>query len=286
MVSQPAERVGAEPVSIGGLVRFVRVRDWLHFLPLPLLSAGPEPLQPVAFAASMVAAAGCLAFAYGWNEWEDEGLDRWRADGRTPWGASPATLKGLLAVIAVVTIAAAALNGLVPALAAVTSLAGGGLYSAGPRLKCLPVIGTLTNAWIFAPIAFLGAAGGHLDREAWLILWGFVGVLLQNQLVHEAAHAEDDLNEGVRTTWLHFGPNVAALGILGFGALATWALLAAAPSLVVMLAAAPFVGLTLFAARPGALQSPTRATTIRRWQRLTGLLFGAAAWLVWFDLIP
>lgn len=284
-MSRPAGRVGTERLSAWGMVRFVRVRDWLHFLPLPLLSSGPPPLAPTHLAASLVAAAGCLAFAYGWNEWEDEGLSRWRADGTTPWGAAPATLKGLLTAIAAVTVAAAAHNGLGPAVAAVVSLVGGWMYSAGPRLKCLPVIGTLTNAWIFTPIAFLGASGGSLDREAWLMVWGFVGVLLQNQIVHEAAHAADDRIEGVRTTWLQFGPRVSALGILGFGVLAVTALSLAAPSVLVGVAAAPFVGVTLLASNPRNLTAPARASALRRWQRMTGLLIGAAAWLVWFGLL-
>ncbi|GMV40088.1 MAG: hypothetical protein AMXMBFR64_18040 [Myxococcales bacterium] len=271
MVTEPMAPAREAPVTALALVRFVRVRDWVHFLPLPLLSVGDGP--PLAtFSAALVAAAGCLAFAYGVNEWEDEGGAR---GGRsTPWGASAAVLKGTLGVSAAGALTAAALNGLGPALAALGSLAGGLLYSAGPRLKRRPVIGTLANGWIFAPLALLG--GAQLTRDGALLLAGFVAVLLQNQLVHEAAHGVADRADGIRTTWLRFGPRVVSALVALLGAGAIIALLAAAPTLAVALAAAPLAAVTL-AAGPAALAM--RAAVLRRWQRLAGLVAGAVAWL-------
>ena len=140
------------------LFRFLRPANWWYFLGLPLLGAPFGALSIGAALAGVVAAVACMAFAYGWNSWNDEGVDAF-----APW--SPRQLTALLILCAPVALGAAALAGPVPVGAAGVSLLAGWAYSGGPRLKRVPFVNTLANAPIFVPLGLLGAAhgigGGH-----------------------------------------------------------------------------------------------------------------------------
>src|SRR6202041_854684 len=91
------------------------------------------------------------------------------------------------------------------------SLASGAAYSVGPRVKRLPMIGTLANAASFAPLLWVGAASDHL--VAWMptVTFAFVCLLLQNQLLHEAADRTEDCAATVRTTVIWLGDERAGL---------------------------------------------------------------------------
>ncbi len=263
------------------ILRFLRVRDWFYYLALPVLSwdsVAPDPLRLVV---AVGIAACCLAFAYGWNNLRDAGLDRSivknpLAGEGIPGGDRHLVMLFLLSALA---LAGAGWLGPVPSFAAGLQLVGSAFYSGGPRLKRLPVVGTLTNLWIFCPLAFL--CQGPLPWAPGL--WAFTGlfglVLVQNQLLHEAMDHDEDLADGVRTTAAILGPNVTAAvsGMLGVaaGAVTVWAGSSAGMPLLFAGAAAP---ITLFSLaiflRPGG-GAPERR---RRIQRGMGMATCGLAW--------
>jgi 4-hydroxybenzoate polyprenyltransferase len=227
-------------------LRLLRFRAWAHFLPLPL--AGLDPAAPNAPAlARGVAAAFCiLGFGYLANAVGDRGMDRDRA--KNPLvGRAPPRLGGTLAALALIALLLAA-NGPLALLAAALSLSSGWAYSLGPRLKRVPLLGTLMNVLNFAPLLCLGLGGTRLPSPLAWLLPAFAALLVQNQLLHEAADAAEDRAGAVRTTFLALGPVgagmlaamaaalvMAAAGrALAFGGRPpAWALLLGAPFLMV-----------------------------------------------------
>jgi 4-hydroxybenzoate polyprenyltransferase len=146
--------------------RALRGSGWWYFSLLPLISlvGGPRGEDDVVLrlVGSVVVAGLCLAYAYGFNGITDRGMDLDEAKN---------SLAGLVEVPreAVLLVAACALValGIAAALTPVTlvgtgmSLVAATLYSAQPRLKALPVVGTLVNGLIFAPLPFLARADPH-----------------------------------------------------------------------------------------------------------------------------
>lgn len=253
-------------------LRALRAPQWLHFLPLPL--AGTSPLGLVSGTCSfgpllwgLAAAAFGLAHAYGLNAYVERGSDRPGPKNPLvgarpgPLAAAPALLCGGLCLLA------GWRSGGLPAAA--LCVGAGLLYSAGPRLKRRPWLGTLTNAALFAPLLALVGGPAPPDLPGLQLL--FVALLLQNQLLHERADLDEDRRAGARTTAALLGPGgtrraLAALALLG-GALA-WPRCSAAAW------TAGALGLVLGAALAGH-PDPARA---RRLHRALALLAGAAAW--------
>lgn len=177
----------------------LRVRQWLHFVPLPLAGApglvsGACPKGPVLWAC--LAGALCLGCAYGVNAHADRATDGSRrknplvgAPG-SAWALAPALACGGLALAA-----AGASGGLA---AAAVSVAAGAAYSVGPRLKRWPGVGSLANVAIFAPLLLL--VGGPRPAGFWGIFVVFAALLLQNQLLHERADVAEDRRAGARTS--------------------------------------------------------------------------------------
>lgn len=284
MVKESPVSTAPRVTNIADLLMFVRVRDWAHFLLLPLVTAELDPFGADALLRGVLLSGGCLAFAYGWNEWNDAEVE---AGFPT---APPATLRALLAAILVATITLAIYSGLVPLLATAASLGGGALYSGGPRLKRLPVIGTVSNAWIFVPLCLLGRVEPDLSAPTLVLLLAFTAVLLQNQLFHEAAHGPADRAASIDTTFTRFGPRAsgvvaALLGVAGVASVVTLGALAS-PSWAFLLAALPVAVITAVAASPGSLADPARAAHLRSWQRYAGLASGGIAWLLLQGVVP
>jgi 4-hydroxybenzoate polyprenyltransferase len=262
-------------------LRFLRVRDWFYFLALPLLSWDPSAPDLLRLVVAAAVAACCLAFAYGWNNIRDAGLDRSVAKNPLAGGGSRsgATNLFLLAGLAAAGLGGGAWLGVIPGSAAAIQLTGSALYSGGPRLKALPVVCTLANLWIFCPLAFL--CQGPLPWTSGL--WAFTGlfglVLVQNQLLHEAMDCEEDASDGVRTTAALLGPSATAVLSAGLGLAAGAATVALGVSVgapVVYGAAA--LPVTLFSLavllRPGAGTPGAR----RRLQRAVGMATCGLAW--------
>ncbi len=209
-------------------VRLLRVRGYAHFLLAPLAVVRPfHDGSTVEGVARGVLAAFCLlSFAYLVNDWNDRALDA--AEKQNPVVRANAGVVEYAATLVALTLTAmvaAGFNSVLALMYALMSWVAGWVYSAGPRLKKLPLVGTLTNGFIFTPLLFLGVEAGLDFRMVERVAWVFAPLLLQNQLLHEAADADDDRAGGVSTTFLAAGPTLtgwfvgllpiaAALGIL------------------------------------------------------------------------
>jgi 4-hydroxybenzoate polyprenyltransferase len=247
-----------------GVMGVLRPRQWAHMLPLPL--AGIDPGAPgldwraaLALGSGVLAAACCMAFAYGLNAIADRATD---ADPRKNPLAGVATVtwahRALVGAAAVLALGLVAPRGAVPLAAVLASLVSGLVYSAGPRLKRLPVLGTVANAGIFAPLLLLGGRDAAPPPGFPVLLVVFVGALLQNQLLHEVADQVEDARGGVRSSGALLGER-ATLLVIGLVAVAGAAACAGlARSTPVALAAAAVLGLGVLA---GAL---LRLTAARR----------------------
>lgn len=283
-----AGRTGVRGGPFVALLRFIRVRDWAHFLPLPWVYATPDSVLSWRFLAAATVAAGSLGYAYGLNRWLDAELARGVPPDSPdlPRGVSV----GVLAVLGLGTLLLAAFLGGIPLGAAVASLVGGHLYSGWPRLKAIPLVGTLGNAWIFGPLVFLGTRDLASPPAAPWLAGAFVALLLQNQIVHEAAHRDADARDGIRTTFVRWGMPVGATLQGVFGGIAAGMLVGAGFSAgiawVGLGAGIGALGLTVGVALSGWTGDVRRAHRVRSLQRWAGLVLGALAWAGCLLLAP
>lgn len=216
------------------LGRAIRLRDWWHFLLLPFASASVGAQG--ALARGVAIAFGILAFGYLVNGLSDRALD---TDGlKNPLETGgPATDSGFAA--ACFAALALALSLSAPAavtIATATSLFAGTVYSIGPRLKRFPFVGTIANAACFAPMLWLSVPDDAPRPDLHVLGAIFAILLLQNQLLHEAADRLDDERGQVRTTFRAIGRRASAL--LGAALGATGAILAPHLALTIAMGAA------------------------------------------------
>lgn len=205
------------------LLRLYRIRQWLHVLPLPLATfdtAVPLATALPAAARGIANAFAILAFGFLVNAISDRHVDR---DVRKNPLLVPGRdrYKPSLVSLPAVSIALAAFSPWPVQLATACCLMVGIVYSVGPRLKIVPVVGTLTNAAWYTPVLFLGMARPSLPAGFGIIATAFIALLLQNQLIHEAGDRIEDEASGIRTTWLALGPRWTALLAACAGLVAT-----------------------------------------------------------------
>lgn len=273
----------AAPTSSGlvTLLRLYRVRQWVHVLPLPLATFDatvPFPTAAVAAARGIANIFAILAFGFLVNAVADRHVDR---DARKNPLVVPGNDRYWSSLIAlpVVSLAFAAFSPWPVQLATVCCLAIGCMYSVGPRLKAIPVVGTLANAAWYVPMLFLGMAGASLPPGFGVVATAFTALLLQNQLIHESGDRLEDEASGIRTTWVAFGPRWTALFAAGAG---TLAIFVTAPALG---AFRWIVGSAFVAAFPLLLAwdglTAERAARLRVVHRWCAVLFGAALYVAW-----
>lgn len=186
--------------STRDLLRLYRVRDWLHFLPLPLagwIAGGAR--SPTALAGGLTGWALALAYMSAVNQAFDDRLDR-RPD-KNPVGVGISRRDALLRALpaALGSLAAVALGAPSRWPAAVLLLAAATAYSAPPRLKRVPIVGTLWNVVIALPGLTL-ADTARADHPSFAAVAGvFSLLLLASQLVHEAEDRDDDRAGAIST---------------------------------------------------------------------------------------
>ena len=229
-----------------------------------------------------------LAYGYLLNGLADAYMDR--RGGKNPLAGFRGRTGPYRAVIVVLGAIALVLSasGSFPAIVATaTALTSGTLYSVGPRLKRFPIVCTLLNVGCFAPLLFVGTPDREIFQVQWALGAAFVALLLQNQLLHEAADAEDDARGGVRTTFSVLGPaGTAVLAMLLGSGLVLAALcvlvLRGAPA-ALALSATPFVVIFPWSlARHGSnAQRMLRTRTTHRMSSaaLGALLFAVATFV-------
>ncbi len=225
--SHAATSASAAPAALAVL----RVRDWAHLVFLPLASVAPASLRGEGLwrgAAGCTVAACALGYAYGINAISDRAtdLDR-RKNPLSGLRECPRSALGAVSACFASALALAFALGTLCCLATTVSLFASTVYSVGPRLKALPGVGTLLNACIFAPLLALGTSAA-LPSGFLLLASCFVSLLLQNQLLHERADADEDAGAGTLTTARAFGHRiqsaiVVALGASGLVGASLWA---------------------------------------------------------------
>ena len=259
----------------------LRVRQWLHFtvLPAAALGHGAAARGELEVARGALIAAFGLAYAYGLNAITDRATDDRRKNPLSGDPSVPPAVAAAVVACGLVALALAASGSLVACVAALVCVLAGTAYSAGPRLKAIPVVGTLTNVAIFAPLLAVGLGEAPRPAAFDALAWAFVASLLQNQLLHELADADEDRRASVVTTARLLGPRgtSAAVALLGLGGASGGALLSAsaAQAIAVVLL---FGATTLAAFARG--WAPDARRRRHRWIGLTGggVVF-AAAWI-------
>jgi 4-hydroxybenzoate polyprenyltransferase len=273
---------------VSHLVRAVRVPDWLHFLALPLIMVNPFNPDVWSLGRGVLLSFLTLAFAYGWNTVKDDFWGESLPDGSGRSSVSPFTTRVVsvaLFLMAAATVVGSALTNVLVFGATVVAVISSALYSGGPRLKARPVIGTLLNGGIFVPLCFLGASDTAVASPHVLLAVLFGALLLQNQIIHEAAHHAQDAEDGVMTTVARFGLRWGLVAGHGFGLLSIATIVCMFvlwPSAwMVLVAAAPLV-LVHFALTPARFGNQGRVTVLRRVHRYLGLGCGVLVWIAIF----
>ena len=216
----------------------LRVRHWAHFLVLPLatFTGAFDTSALFALLRGLVIAASILAFGYLLNGITDRALDR--DPSKNPLIAEPARPAHLRAVVGLAgcALVLALIGPPIVVLATLTALGAGWAYSAGPRLKRLPFVGTVLNAACFTPLLFVGASADA--SPPWGLAAAFTALLLENQLLHEGEDALDDRDGAIRTTYAVLGPTGAAcaMALSGIGLAAVAFVLGGGASITAVLA--------------------------------------------------
>ncbi len=218
-------RTDAASHELGLAWRVLRAPQWLHFLIVPALPLhailATSPGDVVArFVPAALVAALALAFAYGINAIADRRGDRPGA--KNPLAGREHVPIAVWAAVTACGVASLALALASPATlrasAVLISLVASTIYSVGPRIKRVPVVGTLANLFIFTPLALLVRLDGYASPHLSLLLATFVVLLTQNQLVHEAGDLAEDRGAGTSSSTVAFGTRAStraarALGI-------------------------------------------------------------------------
>jgi len=267
----------AQPASLFGALR---VRHWAHFLVLPLASVDVGGAHGVVGAARGTAIAfAVLAFGYLLNGVSDRAMDRSAA--KNPLAGAPMVghhVHGVLFVLAAIAVGLSVTAPLPVVIATLTCLASGAVYSVGPRLKRFPVVCTFLNATNFAPLLWVGLVTDAAPVGLWALTLAFTALLLQNQLLHEAADREEDAQGRIVTTVRAFGSAAAAGTALLLGLAASVTAFAAGVSLLVVPFVAVFgVGFPLVLARRG--DDSLWMAAARRHHRLAAVVAGALFFL-------
>jgi 1,4-dihydroxy-2-naphthoate octaprenyltransferase len=242
--------------------------------------AAANPLSALEAGLALLSAAALLASGYLANAIGDHGMDRSATKNPLLGDAVPRSAAREVQILGLIALLAALVaGGVVGAAAASVAFAGGYAYSLGPRLKRLPIVGSMMNVVYFGPMLALAWQPGATARLATLAGL-FAGLLLGNQWIHEAADADEDRGGGVATTFLRVGRGTTA-------ALATLvALSTAAAALAAALPTATCVAVALAAsiAPVALLTRGARPAAMGRARRLQRLLGGAALLVAWATL--
>lgn len=195
-------------------LRLYRVKDWIHFLPLPFAGWVADPDHPgfPALAGGVLGWGLGLAYASAINQAFDDRVDRrWTA--KNPVGVSLGRRQAILLslpplVACLAVLAALAPVGLLPGAALLVAAT---LYSAPPRLKRFPVLGTLWNLLVGVPGFFFAGRPSLGELPLRPLVGLFAVLLLGSQLLHEAQDRDDDALGEVRTIATEGGRRTALL---------------------------------------------------------------------------
>lgn len=264
------------------LLRLYRVRDWLHFLPLPLagwITSGAGTLR--ALVGGILGWGLALAYTSAINQAFDDRLDRLNV-GKNPVGGRFGRREAILlslppAFASLAVVAWLSPSGLIPA---VVLLVAATLYSAPPRVKRIPVLGTLWNIVVGLPGLLFAGQPDFTVPPLSLLVGLFSLLLVVSQLIHEAEDHEDDRGGGIVTTAILAGRQgalAAAAAILVLLPAAAWWFSKGLESQWIFTSGAALFaagwGLALLRRVLGGDNSALRRTRLR--YRYTAFIFGA-----------
>lgn len=195
-------------------LRLYRVKDWVHFLPLPFAGWIADPEHPGlgALLGGVLGWGLGLAYTSAINQAYDDRVDRmWKA--KNPVGGvfnrrQAIALSLPPAVASLVVLALLAPMGLLPGVALLVAAT---LYSAPPRLKRFPVLGTLWNLLVGVPGFFFAGRPSVTELPLRPLVGLFAVLLLGSQLIHEAQDRDDDAVGEVKTIATEGGRRVALI---------------------------------------------------------------------------
>lgn len=191
--------------AVATLWKLYRVRDWLHFLPLPMAGWSASTGNTPALLGGVIGWAFGLAYTSAINQAFDDRLDRLNV-GKNPVGGTFGRREAVLLSIPPAVAMLGIVLWLSPAgfVPAVVLLVVATLYSAPPRLKRIPGLGTVWNLVIGLPGLFFAGTPQIADGAVRLLGGLFAVLLLVSQLIHEAKDRDDDQAGGI--------PTIATLG--------------------------------------------------------------------------
>jgi 4-hydroxybenzoate polyprenyltransferase len=181
------------------LVRLFRIRDWLHFIPLPLAGwVAAEPRRLSVLCGGIATWICALAYTSAVNQAYDDRLDQLARD-KNPvgHGIDRAQALRLAAVPLVIVISFLATRDALPVV--LIQLFAATAYSAPPRLKRVPILGTTWNLVVGLPGLFFANPPALGDSTVRILFGLFAVTLLVSQLIHEAEDVEDDTRGGIWT---------------------------------------------------------------------------------------
>ncbi|MEO7328003.1 MAG: UbiA family prenyltransferase [Minicystis sp.] len=210
-------------------LRLYRVKDWVHFLPLPFAGWIADAQHPstTALVGGVLGWGLGLAYTSAINQAFDDRVDQlWKS--KNPVGAEFPRRQAILLslpplVASLVVLALLAPVGLWPGVALLVAAT---LYSAPPRLKRFAVLGTLWNLLVGLPGFFFAGRPSVGELPLRPLVGLFALLLLGSQLIHEAQDRDDDAVGEVKTIATEGGRRTALLAacvlVLATPALGWW----------------------------------------------------------------
>lgn len=195
-------------------LRLYRVKDWVHFLPLPFAGWIADAQHPGlgALIGGVLGWGLGLAYTSAINQAYDDRVDKmWKA--KNPVGGVFNRRQAILlslppAVASLVVLALLAPMGFLPGVALIVAAT---LYSAPPRLKRFPVLGTLWNLLVGVPGFFFAGRPSVGELPLRPLVGLFMALLLGSQLIHEAQDRDDDVVGEVKTVATEGGRRTALI---------------------------------------------------------------------------
>jgi len=267
----------------------VRFPHWAHFLVLPLATFDSHTSEGLLAAARGVGIAfAILAFGFLLNSVADRQMDIDAS--KNPFIVTGAgAQRSSLATLAAVSLVLVAFSPWPAQFATLFCLVLGCVYSIGPRLKRIPIAGTVANVAGFALLLFVGMRNDSWPPRFGYVVCVFAALLLQNQLIHEAAHRIEDSAGGVHTSWLTLGPRwtipTFALAGLGASVAAACGVAPAGSTTLAVVGGATFAVVFPLLLAWRAVE-PSRAARLRVTHRWCAAIFGAAFFIAWRSATP
>jgi 4-hydroxybenzoate polyprenyltransferase len=198
----------------------IRLRYWLHFLVLPFAGVSfslVDRAQWLSLLRGVCISFAVLTFGYLLNSVADREMDL--DPEKSVLRGEQKNYRVELMVWVFIALVLSLMGPWLVVLCTALCIGCGWIYSVGPRLKAKPLIGTLLNVGNFAPLLFVGIHRVPGPSALPWIAGLFSALLLQNQLLHEAADAEEDRHGQLNTTFLKWGEQYAVWLVLLCGIL-------------------------------------------------------------------